>query len=144
MAFLADALSRIKPSATIAVTQMARELKAQGKDVISLSVGEPDFDTPQNIKDAAKRAIDAGRTKYTAVDGIPELKAAIQGKLVSFYEKRNYGPEHVAEAIADAVRHNRGVVPVSPEAWAMYAGKRLVPGLLDSVQRSRLFRKLAP
>ena len=53
MAFLADALSRIKPSATIAVTQMARELKAQGKDVISLSVGEPDFDTPQNIKDAA-------------------------------------------------------------------------------------------
>ncbi len=61
MAFLADALSRIKPSATIAVTQMARELKAQGKDVISLSVGEPDFDTPQNIKDAAVAAIAVAR-----------------------------------------------------------------------------------
>lgn len=83
-------------------------------------------------------------TNIVAATRMHGSKAAIQGKLVSFYEKRNYGPEHVAEAIADAVRHNRGVVPVSPEAWAMYAGKRLVPGLLDSVQRSRLFRKLAP
>lgn len=80
MAFLADALSRIKPSATIAVTQMARELKAQGKDVISLSVGEPDFDTPQNIKDAAIAAIARGETKYTPVAGIPELRKAIADK----------------------------------------------------------------
>ena len=80
MAFLADALSRIKPSATIAVTQMARELKAQGKDVISLSVGEPDFDTPQNIKDAAVAAIARGETKYTPVAGIPELRKAIADK----------------------------------------------------------------
>jgi len=77
MAFLSDTLARVKPSPTIAVTNKARELQAAGKDVIGLGAGEPDFDTPQNIKDAAKRAIDAGKTKYTAVDGIPELKAAI-------------------------------------------------------------------
>lgn len=80
MAFLSDTLSRVKPSPTIAVTGKARELKAAGKDVIGLGAGEPDFDTPQNIKDAGKAAIDAGKTKYTAVDGIPELKAAIVAK----------------------------------------------------------------
>jgi len=80
MAFLSDTLSRVKPSPTIAVTQKAAELKAAGKDVIGLGAGEPDFDTPQNIKDAAKAAIDAGKTKYTAVDGIPELKKAICAK----------------------------------------------------------------
>ena len=77
MAFLSDTLSRVKPSPTIAVTTKAAELKAAGKDVIGLGAGEPDFDTPANIKDAAKAAIDAGKTKYTAVDGIPELKKAI-------------------------------------------------------------------
>ena len=77
MAFLSDTLSRVKPSPTIAVSTKAQELKAAGRDVIGLGAGEPDFDTPQNIKDAAKRAIDAGKTKYTAVDGIPELKLAI-------------------------------------------------------------------
>lgn len=77
MAFLSDTLARVKPSPTIAVTNKARELKAAGKDVIGLGAGEPDFDTPQNVKDAAKRAIDEGKTKYTAVDGIPELKEAI-------------------------------------------------------------------
>ena len=65
-------------------------------------------------------------------------------KIANIYVKRNYGPEHVADAIADAVIHNRGVVPVSPEAWALYAGKRFVPGTMDSVQRSWLFRKLKP
>ncbi|MGF1553575.1 MAG: pyridoxal phosphate-dependent aminotransferase [Paracoccaceae bacterium] len=80
MAFLADALARVKPSPTIAVTNKARELKAAGRDVIGLGAGEPDFDTPDNVKDAAKRAIDEGRTKYTAVDGIPELKRAIADK----------------------------------------------------------------
>lgn len=70
--------------------------------------------------------------------------AEAQGKLVKFYQRRNYGPERVAEAILDAIRHNRAVVPVSPEAWAMYAGKRLTPSLLDSVQRSALFRRLKP
>ncbi|MCX5497284.1 pyridoxal phosphate-dependent aminotransferase [Kaistia dalseonensis] len=80
MAFLADSLARIKPSATIAVTNKARELKAAGRDVIGLGAGEPDFDTPDNIKEAAIAAIREGKTKYTAVDGIPELKAAIIAK----------------------------------------------------------------
>jgi aspartate aminotransferase len=82
MPFLSDTLSRVKPSPTIAVTTKAMQLKAEGKDVIGLGAGEPDFDTPQNIKDAAVRAIAAGKTKYTAVDGIPELKAAICAKLL--------------------------------------------------------------
>ncbi|QGZ34330.1 pyridoxal phosphate-dependent aminotransferase [Stappia indica] len=80
MGFIADALSRVKPSATIAVTNKARELKAAGRDVIGLGAGEPDFDTPENIKAAAIAAITEGKTKYTAVDGIPELKAAICAK----------------------------------------------------------------
>ena len=71
MGFLSDSLSRIKPSATIAVTNKARELKAAGKDVIGLGAGEPDFDTPDNIKEAGIKAIRDGKTKYTAVDGIP-------------------------------------------------------------------------
>ncbi len=77
MAFLSDALARVKPSATIAVSSKARELKAAGRDVISLGAGEPDFDTPDNIKEAAIKAIRDGKTKYTNVDGIPELKDAI-------------------------------------------------------------------
>ncbi|MGB0853855.1 MAG: pyridoxal phosphate-dependent aminotransferase [Pikeienuella sp.] len=81
MAFLADSLSRVKPSPTIAVSTKARELKAAGRDVISLGAGEPDFDTPENIREAAKAAIDAGHTRYTAPDGIPELKEAICAKL---------------------------------------------------------------
>ena len=80
MAFLADSLARIKPSATIAVSTKARALKAQGRDVISLGAGEPDFDTPDNIKEAAIRAIRAGQTKYTDVEGTPELKDAIIAK----------------------------------------------------------------
>ncbi|MCU9847622.1 pyridoxal phosphate-dependent aminotransferase [Defluviimonas sp. WL0024] len=80
MPFISDTLARVKPSPTIAVTTKAQELKAAGRDVIGLGAGEPDFDTPDNIKDAAKRAIDAGKTKYTAVDGIPELKSAICAK----------------------------------------------------------------
>ena len=81
MGFLADRIQRIKPSATIAVTDKARALKAAGRDVIGLGAGEPDFDTPANIKEAAIKAIRDGKAaKYTAVDGIPELKAAISRK----------------------------------------------------------------
>ena len=80
MSFLADALSRIKPSPMIAISNKAMELKAGGRDVIGLAAGEPDFDTPQNIKDAAIAAIQRGETKYTAVDGIPQLKDAIAAK----------------------------------------------------------------
>jgi aspartate aminotransferase len=77
MSFLAESIGRIKPSPTIAISNLAKELKAQGRDIIALSAGEPDFDTPENIKQAAIRAIERGETKYTIVDGIPELKAAI-------------------------------------------------------------------
>lgn len=77
MSLISSALKRIKPSQTIAISNKARELKAAGRDIIALSAGEPDFDTPENIKEAAVAAIRRGETKYTAVDGIPELKAAI-------------------------------------------------------------------
>ena len=74
---VAQRLSAVKPSATVAVAQRARELKAQGIDVLSFSVGEPDFDTPLHVRDAAKQAIDSGATRYTAARGIPELREAI-------------------------------------------------------------------
>ena len=80
MSIISDSLKKIKPSPTIAVTQKARELRAAGKDVIGLGAGEPDFDTPDNIKDAAIKAIKDGDTKYTAVDGTPALKKAIVEK----------------------------------------------------------------
>jgi aspartate aminotransferase len=80
MSIISDSLKKIKPSPTIAVTQKARELKAAGKDVIGLGAGEPDFDTPENIKQAAIKAINDGDTKYTAVDGTPALKKAIVEK----------------------------------------------------------------
>ena len=80
MGFISDSLNRIQPSATIAISNKAMQLKAEGKNVIGLAAGEPDFDTPQNIKDAAITAIQAGKTKYTPVDGIPELKKAIVDK----------------------------------------------------------------
>lgn len=80
MGFLSSAINRIQPSATMAVTNKAAELKAAGRDIIGLGAGEPDFDTPDFVKEAAIAAIRAGKTKYTAVDGTPELKAAIQLK----------------------------------------------------------------
>ena len=80
MSIISDILKRIKPSPTIAVTQKARELKAAGKDVIGLGAGEPDFDTPDNVKDAGIKAIKEGDTEYTAVDGTPALKKAISEK----------------------------------------------------------------
>ncbi len=94
MSIVAERLQRVKPSPTIAVTMKAAELKAAGKNVIGLGAGEPDFDTPQNIKDAAKRAIDSGDTKYTAVDGTPALKKAIAAK----FERENglkYAPNQI-------------------------------------------------
>src|SRR6266702_6663819 len=95
MAFLADSLQRIKPAATIAVTDMARALKAAGRDVSGLGVGEPDFDTPDHIKQAAIAAIQGGKaSKYTAVDGIPELKAAISRKFKR-ENKLDYKPSQI-------------------------------------------------
>jgi aspartate aminotransferase len=80
MSILSAALARVKPSPTIAMTMKASQMKAAGRDIISLSAGEPDFDTPVHIREAAKQAIDDGKTRYTAVDGIAELKAAIAAK----------------------------------------------------------------
>jgi aspartate aminotransferase len=80
MSIIAQRMAAIKPSPTVAVSNLARELKAAGRDVIGLGAGEPDFDTPDNVKAAAIAAINAGQTKYTAVDGTPELKAAVAAK----------------------------------------------------------------
>jgi len=80
MSIVAKRLSAIQPSPTIAVSQKARDLAAAGRDVISLGAGEPDFDTPQHIIDAAKQALDDGKTRYTAVNGVPELLDAIIAK----------------------------------------------------------------
>ncbi len=95
MPFLSDALGRIKPSATIAATQKARALKAAGRDVIGLGAGEPDFETPANIREAAKAAIDRGDTRYTDVDGTPALKQAIIAKF-----KRENGLDYKPEQIS--------------------------------------------
>jgi aspartate aminotransferase len=95
MSFLSNTLSRVKPSPTIAMTAKTAELKAAGRDVIGLSAGEPDFDTPQNIKDAAVAAITAGKTKYTAPDGIPELKQAVCAKM-----KRDHGLEYTPAQVS--------------------------------------------
>jgi aspartate aminotransferase len=94
MPFIATRLSNIKPSPTIAVTQKARELKAAGRNIIGLGAGEPDFDTPDNIKEAAIAAIRSGDTKYTAVDGTPALKKAICAKF-SRENGLEYTPEQV-------------------------------------------------
>jgi aspartate aminotransferase len=80
MAFLSDALGRVATSATMAITQKARVLAQEGRDIIALSAGEPDFDTPQHVRDAAKKAMDEGKTRYTNVDGIIELKEAVARK----------------------------------------------------------------
>ena len=129
MGFYADSLNRISPSATIAVSTKARELKAQGRDIIGLAAGEPDFDTPDNIKNAAKRALDEGKTRYTDVDGIPELKAAI----VSKFARENgltYKPSQVSvgtggkqvlyNALMCTINPGDEVVIPSP-CWVSYA-----------------------
>ena len=95
MPFLSDTLARVSPSPTVAVSQKAMELKAAGHDVIGLGAGEPDFDTPDNIKAAAIAAIEAGQTKYTPVDGIPEVKQAICAKF-----KRENGLDYTPSQVA--------------------------------------------
>ena len=95
MAFIADRLSRIKPSPTVAVSNKATELKAAGADVIGLGAGEPDFDTPEHIKEAARKALAEGKTKYAPVAGIPELRRAICDKL-----KRDNGLDYTPDQIS--------------------------------------------
>src|SRR3954454_12723614 len=114
MPFLSAALDRVKPSATIAVTDKARALKAAGRNVIGLGAGEPDFYTPDNIKQAAIKAIQDGKTKYTAVDGIPELKEAIIGK----FQRENglsYKPNQVIVGVGGKqVLYNALMATINP------------------------------
>jgi aspartate aminotransferase len=136
MAFLSDTLARVKPSATIAVTDKARELKAAGRDVIGLGAGEPDFDTPENIRAAAKRAIDAGKTRYTAVDGILELKAAIVRKFkreneldyeVSQISVGTGGKQVIYNALAVTLNPGDEVIVPAP-FWVSYPDMVLLAG----------------
>ena len=90
----ASRVGRVEPSATLAISNKAAQLEAEGKDVVDLSVGEPDFDTPENIKDAAKDALDAGHTGYTSSNGIPQLKEAIAKKLHDD-GLTQYGPDNL-------------------------------------------------
>ncbi|MHA7872820.1 MAG: aminotransferase class I/II-fold pyridoxal phosphate-dependent enzyme, partial [Hyphococcus sp.] len=109
-----QALARIQPSPTMAATQKARDLKATGRDVISLGAGEPDFDTPDFVKDAAIAAIREGKTKYTPVDGIPELKQAIAEK---FKRDNNleYAPGQITVAPGGkAVLYNALMATLNP------------------------------
>jgi aspartate aminotransferase len=114
MPFIASRLSLIKPSPTLAVTNMAAELKAQGRDIIGLGAGEPDFDTPENIKAAAKAAIDRGETKYTAVNGTLALRKAICAK----FERENglkYAPEQVTVGCGGKqVIYNAAMATIDP------------------------------
>jgi len=141
MSIVSNSLKRIKPSPTIAVSQKARELKAAGKDVIGLGAGEPDFDTPDNIKKAAIDAIKRGETKYTAVDGTPALKKAIVDK---FKRENNldYLPEQISvgtggkqiifNAILATVNPNDEVIIPAPY-WVSYPDIVLLAGGIPKI-----------
>ncbi|MFC3193580.1 pyridoxal phosphate-dependent aminotransferase [Marinicella sediminis] len=134
--FVADLVKRVKPSATIAVSMKAAELKRAGKDVIGLGAGEPDFDTPDHIKQAAIEAINAGQTKYTAVDGTPELKQAIMGKLlrenhVSYQANEilvSCGAKHSIFNLLNAVINPGDEVIIPTPYWVSYPDMTLLAG----------------
>lgn len=109
---LAERVSKIKPSPTLAITGKAKAMKAQGVDVVGFGAGEPDFDTPDHIKEAAKKALDAGYTKYTPVPGSPELKDAIIAKL-----KRDQGLEYRRENIIVSCGAKHSIYNVAQAAW---------------------------
>ena len=136
MSIISDSLKRIKPSPTIAVSQKARELKATGKDVIGLGAGEPDFDTPDNIKETAIKAIKDGDTKYTAVDGTPALKEAIVNK---FKRENNInyktdeitvgaGGKHVIYNLMMATLNKGDEVLIPAPYWVSYPDIVLLAG----------------
>ena len=136
MSIISDSLKRIKPSPTIAVTQKAKELKAAGKDVIGLGAGEPDFDTPDNIKKAAIDAIQAGDTKYTAVDGTKDLKEAIVKKFKR-ENNLNYtidqitvgaGGKHVIYNLMIATLNKGDEVIIPAPYWVSYPDIVLLAG----------------
>ncbi len=153
MSIISDSLKRIKPSPTIAVTQKARELKASGKDVIGLGAGEPDFDTPNNIKEAAIKAIKEGDTKYTAVDGTQTLKEAIVNK---FKRENNLdyttdqitvgaGGKHVIYNLMMATLNKGDEVLIPAPYWVSYPDIVLLAEQLllrSSAQKNRTLKLL--
>ncbi len=144
--FLARALNRIKPSPTLAMTQKSRELKAAGRDVIGLAAGEPDFDTPDNIKDAAIAAIKRGETKYTNIEGIPELRAAIARKFKR-ENRLDYTPAQcfvgpggksvIYNAMMATLNEGDEVIVVAPY-WVSYPDIVLLAGAKPVVVETRL------
>ena len=146
--FLSESLARVKPSPTIAVTTKARELKAAGRDVIGLGAGEPDFDTPQHIKAAAWAAAETGQTKYTAVDGMPELKDGVIKKF-----ERDNGLAYTREQITvgtggKQVIYNALVATLNPgdevvipaPYWVSYPDMVLLAGGEPVIARGELCR----
>ncbi|MCF6301354.1 MAG: pyridoxal phosphate-dependent aminotransferase, partial [Proteobacteria bacterium] len=134
--FVSELVKKVKPSATIAVSMKAAELKRAGKDVIGLGAGEPDFDTPNHIKQAAIKAIQDGQTKYTAVDGTPELKQAIIGKLKREnhidYEPSEIlvscGAKHSIFNLLNAVLNPGDEVIIPAPYWVSYPDMTLLAG----------------
>jgi aspartate aminotransferase len=142
-----DRVERVEPSATLAISNKASELEAEGVDVVDLSVGEPDFDTPQNIKDAAERALEAGETGYTPSQGIPELREAIAEKLQTESGLDQYGPENVLvtpggkqalfEVFQTLIDDGDEVVLLDP-AWVSYeAMVKIAGGSLSRVDTAQ-------
>ncbi len=136
MNLVSDRMTRIRPSATVAITDLAAELKSQGRDVVSLSSGEPDFDTPENICRAAHSAIRAGMTRYTIVDGIPELKAAVADKFrrdnhLDFEPSQitvaNGGKQIIFNALIASLNRGDEVVIPAP-FWVSYRDMVLLAG----------------
>jgi len=136
MSILSESLSRIKPSPTMAVVKKATELKSAGKDIISLGAGEPDFDTPENIKQAAIQAIKDGKTKYTVVDGTIELKRAVIGKFkrennLIYNEKQvsvGVGGKHVIFNAILATINSGDEVLIPAPYWVSYPDIILLAG----------------
>jgi aspartate aminotransferase len=136
MAIISNTLSLVKPSPTISISTLANELKSQGKDIIALSAGEPDFDTPQNIKNSAIKAINLGKTKYTAPDGMPELKDAIVDKFLRENElsyKRsqisigNGGKQIIYNALMATINKGDEVLIPAPY-WVSYPDMVILAG----------------
>ena len=144
--FLARALNRINPSPTLAMTQRARELKATGRDVIGLAAGEPDFDTPENIKGAAIAAIKRGETKYTNIEGIPELRAAVARKFkrenrVDYTPAQCFvgpgGKSVIYNAMMATLNEGDEVIVVAPY-WVSYPDIVLLAGAKPVIVETRL------
>jgi aspartate aminotransferase len=146
MGFISDSLNRIQPSATIAISNKALALKAEGKNVIGLAAGEPDFDTPENVKEAAIAAIRSGKTKYTAVDGIPELKQAIVAKFkrensldykVSQVSVGSGGKQILFNALLATVNPGDEVIIPAPY-WVSYPDIVMLAGGMPIVIQTKL------